>query len=67
MERVEAALVDATGASEDLARFVPRDLYVPDRETARAVAAFVCRTRPARAPWSLEWRADGTREDACPR
>ena len=67
VERVEADLVDASGASADLFSFVPRDLYVPDAATARAVAASVCRARPNRGPWTLVWRADGRREDACAR
>lgn len=66
VERTGADLIDAKGASVDLASFVPRDLYVTDRATARAVAAFVCRSRPERAPWVLAWR-DGGREDACAR
>ncbi len=67
VERVDADLVDKTGAAFDAASFVPRDLYITDAATARAVAVFVCRTRPARGPWVLVWRADGRREDACPR
>jgi hypothetical protein len=59
--------MDAAGRARDLDDFVPRDLYVTDRATARAVAAFVCRTRPELAPWTLVWRAGGAREAACRR
>lgn len=67
VERVDADIVDATGTAVDLASFLPRDLYAPDAATARAVAAFVCRTRPERGPWTLVWRPSGRREEACAR
>lgn len=65
-ERVSARLVDRDGREQDLFASVPRDVYVADAGSARAVAAHVCRSQPARAPWTLRW-ADGREEPACGR
>lgn len=65
VERVRATLVDNARREADLYDFVPRDVYVIDASGARAIAAFVCRARPERAPWVLRWD-DGREEDACP-
>lgn len=67
VEPAGAVLMDAGGRARDLYDFVPPDLYVTDRAAARAVAAFVCRSRPELAPWTIVWRAGGAREAACPR
>ena len=64
-EPVRARLADRDGISEDLFAFVPRDVYVVNRDGAREVAAFVCRSRPERAPWKLVWTDDGSAEAAC--
>lgn len=64
VEEARARLVDATGEAVEVHDLIPKDVYLIDRSGTRAIAAWQCRTRPERAPWSLEW-PDGTREDAC--
>lgn len=64
VEHVSASLLDRDGRAEDIFSFVARDVYVTDASGARAVAAFVCRRRPERAPWRIRW-SDGRVEDAC--
>lgn len=66
VERARAELVDRDGRVRDLFSFVPPDVYVVDAAGAAAVAAWVCRAEPARAPWTLRWE-DGRTEPACAR
>lgn len=61
-----ARLVDATGEAVEVYDLIPKDVYLVNSASTRAVAAWQCRTRPERAPWRLVW-PDGTSEDACAR
>lgn len=63
-EPAAAELSDATGEAVKVYDLLPRDVYLVDPAGTRAVAAWQCRVRPERAPWTLIWPG-GTQEDAC--
>lgn len=64
-EPAPSRLVDRDGKEESLYALLPRDVYLIDADSSRAVAAFACRRFPERAPWRLRWD-DGRTEAACP-
>ncbi len=64
VEDMPAALEDGSGRRYRLLTFVPGDVYVTSMDSERAIARFVCASRPDERPWTLLW-GPGGRQDAC--